>query len=108
MSLQIPLPKLDTPDVVAGITTVETGVPGSPSIRKFDIASLNETIGEAIKAIPEGKHVGAFARVDLKGAHFVIAGKVPGKIPGELDWTVFVDKPWDGDFDAGVGLRWSI
>jgi hypothetical protein len=108
MGLQAALPSLVTPEVVAGVSTVAAGASGEPDVRKFDVASLNESITEALKTLPEGKHVAAFARVDLDGAHLTIAGHVPGKIPGDLDWTVYVDKKWTGDFDAGAGLRWSI
>jgi hypothetical protein len=92
----------------ANLITLSKGLTGEPDIRKFDTSELNAEIDAAIKSIPAGKTVAAFARVDMTGARLTIAGKVPGKIPGELDWTVYVDKPWDGDFDAGLGLRWSI
>lgn len=92
---------------VAKIVTVEPRT-GSPDIRKFDVQSMNAMIDDAMKAIPADKKVAAFARVDLQGAHLTIAGRVPGKIPGELDWTVYVDKPWDGELEGAIGLRWSI
>ena len=93
---------------VAKTVVVSKGASGNPDVSKFDHSALNAAIDAAIKALPPGKHVVGFARVDMSGARLTIAGRVPGKIPGELDWTVYADKPWDGPFDAGVGLRWSI
>ena len=92
----------------ANVTTIAKGVSGEPDLRKFDQSALNAAIDAAVRSIPADKHVVALARVDMTGARLTIAGKVPGKIPGELDWTVYVDKPWDGTFDAGLGVRWSI
>ncbi len=94
--------------VAAQVLTVEKGAPGAPDVRKFDQSALNDAITAAMKALPADKSVIALARVDLSGARFTLAGRVPGKIPGELDWTVYVDKPWQGDFDAGLGVRWTI
>jgi hypothetical protein len=91
----------------ASVVTV-TPQSGAPDVRKFDDSALNQAIDNAIRNIPADKHVVALARVDLKGAHLTIAGKIPSSIPGELDWTVYADKPWDGPFDAGLGVRWSI
>jgi hypothetical protein len=100
---------LATVGSAANVVTVEKGLKGEPDVRKFDVAALNESITQALAAIPQGKTVAAFGRVDLKGARLTIAGRVPSKsIPGELDWTIYVDKPWGGEFDAGIGLRWSI
>lgn len=91
------------------VQTIAAGAPGAPDLRKFDAASINAAIDDAMKALPPDKHVAAFARVDLTGAHLTIVGRIPhSSIPGELDWTAYVDKPWDGPFDAGLGLRWSI
>lgn len=92
----------------ANVVTITKGAPGEPDVRKFDQSALNAAIDAAVKAIPADKHVVALARVDMTGARLTIAGRVPGKIPGELDWTVYVDRPWDGTFDAGLGVRWSI
>ena len=93
---------------IAQVVTVAKGAPGEPDRRRFDASALNAAIDSAMKALPADEHVLALARVDLAGAHLSIVGKVPGKIPGELDWTIYVDKPWDGSFDAGLGVRWSI
>lgn len=93
----------------ASVVTLTKGVSGAPDIRKFDQSELNDAITAAMKSIPADKHVIALARVDMTGARLTIAGRVPSdKIPGELDWTVYVDKPWEGTFDAGLGVRWSI
>ena len=94
--------------LAANVVTVAKGATGEPDVRKFDNSALNAAIDAAMREIPADKHVVALARVDLSGARLTIAGKVPGKIPGELDWTVYADKPWDGAFDAGLGIRWSI
>lgn len=102
------LTALDTPDTITRPITVAKGAPGEPDLRRFDNAAINSAIDSAMAALPSGKTVVALARVDLTGARLTIAGKVPGKIPGDLNWTVYVDKPYEGSFDAGVGIRWSI
>jgi hypothetical protein len=99
---------LFTPSV-AKIVTVQETPQGLPNVLKFDNSAINSAIDAAMKSIPADKHVVAIARVDMSGARLTIAGRIPsGTIPGELDWTVFVDKPWQGEFDAGLGVRWSI
>lgn len=107
MPVQTPIPELAI-DGTARRMVFSKGDPGSPDIAKFDNTALNAAIDAAIKNLPMDKHVVAFARADLDGVHFTLAGKVNSKIPGELDWTVYVDKPWKDDWDAGVGVRWSI
>lgn len=81
---------------------------GAPDIRKFDDSALNAAIDGALKALPEGKKMVGLVRIDMSGGHFTLAGKVDSPIPGELAWTVYADKPWSGNFDAGLGVRWSI
>jgi hypothetical protein len=105
MPVQVPMP-LET-DHNPTLTTVAQGEPGQPSIRQFSASALNDQISDAVKALGD-KTVMGLARVDLEGAHLVIVGKVPLKLPGEFNWTVYSDKPWEGSWDAGVGLRWSI
>jgi hypothetical protein len=99
---------LSTLDALPTVVTVAKGAPGSPDVRKFSLSDLNAAIDDAIKTLPADKHVVAFARADLSGARLTIAGKVPGKHPGELDWTIYVDKPWEGDVTAGAAIRWTI
>ena len=98
---------LSNQSTAAKLMTFAKGSTGEPDIRKFDISALNAEIDAAVKALGD-KNVVGLARVDLEGAHLTIVGKVPAKVPGELNWTVYVDKPWEGSFDAGVGIRWSL
>src|SRR5512147_2677037 len=107
MPVSLPIPELNTPDTLTRPVVVAKGLAGEPDLKKFDSSAINKAINDAMASIPAGKTVAAFARVDLTGARLVVAGKIPAKIPGELNWTVYVDKPWEGSFDAGVGLRWA-
>ena len=99
---------LTLPDSIATVQTVSKGANGEPDLRKFNSSALNSAIDAAMAAMPKDKKVVALLRADLTGARLTIAGRIPSKLPGELDWTVFVDKPYTGKVDAGVGVRWSI
>lgn len=113
MPVMIPMPGLATltSDDIPTVETVVKGGPGLPDVRRFSAAALNAQIDDAMKALGSDR-VALFARVDLAGAHGVLVGRIPEavaeKLPGKLSWTVYVDKPWEGDWDAGVGLRWSL
>ena len=100
------------PESITQVQTVFETPAGLPNVRQFDSVALNKEINDAVSCMKPGETVVALGRVDLEGAHLTIVGKLPDKlvdkIPGKLNWTVYADKPWSGDWDAGVGVRWSI
>lgn len=94
---------------VAKVVTVEQTPQGLPNVMRFDNTAINNAIDAAMKTVPADKRVVGIARVDMSGAHLTIAGRIPsGSLPGQFEWTLFADKPWDGPFDAGLGVRWSL
>lgn len=97
-----------TKDVAPVVIEASKGLPGEPNVLRFDHAGLNEAMIRVMKSIPEDQHVVAIARVDLDGGRLTIAGKIPAKVPGELGWTVMVDKPWKGALSAEAAVVWSF
>jgi hypothetical protein len=99
-----PLIKSDAANVI----TVGTPVSGQPDQRIFDVASINQHITDSLSALPPDKKVAFVAYADGEGVKGVIVGKITDKLPGEIDWTVLAEKPWNGAFQWGAGVRWSI
>lgn len=92
----------------ASIVTIEKGVQGRPDTRTFDVASINDHITKSMAAIGPGEKVAFIAYADGEGVKGAIVGRISDGIPGDLKWTVFATKPYQGSFEWGMGLRWSI
>ena len=95
-------------DVPARVLTAYKTPQGLPDIRKFDVKAINDAIERHVSIMKPEEHVVAVAYVDRTGGHVAIVGKVTDKIPGDMKWTVYGTREWDGDWNAGAGVRWSI
>jgi len=92
-------------DVPARLVTVEKRT-GAPDIKRFDVASVNEAIDRQVRAMKEGENTLCTVFVDRHGAHAAIVGKLRA-LPGQAAWTVYADKEWSGDWNAGAAFRWA-
>lgn len=102
-------PRDDKPvvvDVPARVVTLSKAT-GSPDIRIFDVAAVNEAINRQVAAMKPEESTVAVAYVDRDGANVAIVGKIK-RLPGEAAWTVFATTKWNGDWNAGAAFRWAV
>jgi hypothetical protein len=90
------------------VITVAKGAAGEPDVRMFDLASVNQHIESSMAALDPGKKVAFIAYADGQGVKGAIVGRIDAKIPGEVKWTVFAERPYSGQFTWGAGVKWSI
>jgi hypothetical protein len=91
----------------AKLLTIEKGAAGKPDIRMFDVASINDHITRSLSVLKPEEKVAFVAYADGQGVKGAIVGRLDAG-PGEMCWTVFTEKPYDGPFTWGAGVTWKF
>lgn len=97
--------------VEAKLVTVKP-MSGAPDVRHFSVPEINKYIEDNLSILEPGKRdallvYGDMVNGKLRG-NAVYAGRLNRPVlGGKFEWTVFVNKEWGGDLQAGAGAKWS-